>query len=832
MTDPAFHQRVSELFLAMRRLPRHERDRALDEASTGDARLRAEVLDLLEHDGEEPAGSTSGDSQPQSGASSWVGGPPQSIGPYRIVSRIGSGGSGQVFLAEQERPIRRRVAVKIVPQAAVSPELAARFEVERRALERTDHPNIARVLDAGRTADGLPYLVMDYVQGRPITEDCEARGLDLARRIALMLEVADAVQHMHQRGVIHRDLKPANILVTEVDGQPTPRVLDFGIAKPVAGFASDTLSSHSPPTSGLPLGTPSYMAPEQTGLGSIDTRADVYALGAVLYELVAGRPPIDHRGDALDVLRRIRDVPPPPASRARSDAVTSAGLGRSQRSDLDLILAKALEKSPERRYDSVSALADDLRRLLRQEPIAARAPTLGYRSARFAQRNKVLVASAAAIALALALGVTGLLAGLLEANRQRAAALDQNEGQREIIRFLTDDLLAAASPDEQGADVTAIELLNRASARIGQRFTTRPLVAASIHHTLGTAYAELGAFDEAQRHIEQAIALRRAAAGVDAPDTVRSEIAAASLLVRRQKMDEGEKALIECIRRARLFLGPDDLSLYAAMNDLGVVFLTVNREKDAVEIIREALQGRVRLLGPAHRDVLITTGNLAYAYDGLGETQKALEMMHEGLRIAESLPESPRMTILGFNNNIGATYQDLGEDEKAAPYLRKAAAIAEETLGPTHPATLSIQGNLAGLESDLGDPLKAAEIYQRVADERTKQLGPDSADTLTARYGYWNAIWKARRYDEAIDGFAQLFADVASAMGETHWLTGQTEASLARALADGGRTEEALRHAEHAAATLLTALGPEHSRTTTTKKLADDLRAKIESAAP
>ena len=820
MTDPAQHQRVSELFLAMRALPADARDRALDEASGGDDWLRAEVLELLEHD----------DAETLSLAQQ-----PEAIGPYRIVSRIGHGGSGQVFLAEQDAPIRRRVAIKIVPQAAVSPELAARFEVERRALERTDHPNIARVLDAGRTADGLPYLVMDYVQGRPITEDCDSRGLDLAQRIELLLDVTDAVKHMHQRGVIHRDLKPANILVTEVDGRPTPRVLDFGIAKPVAGFSPEVfageLDGASPPTIGLPLGTPSYMAPEQTGLGSVDTRADVYALGAVLYEMVAGRPPIDHRGDPVEVLTRIREQRPVPASRVRRDRATPAskdGFGASQLADLDCIIARALEKSPDRRYGSASEFGDDLRRLLRCEPIAARRPTLRYRAARFAQRNKAVVASVAGIVLALALGISGLLVGLLEARRQRADAVDQNEAQREIIRFLTDDLLAAASPDEQGADVTAIELLNRASARIAQRFTDRPLVAAAIHHTLGTAYAELGSFDDADRHIEQAISLRRAAAGVDAPDTVRSEIAAASMLVRRQQLDDAEQSLIAAIRRARLFLGPDDLSLYAAMNDLGVVFLTVNREQDAVEVLREALQGRVRLLGPTHRDVLITTGNLAYAYDGMGQTAKALEMMQEGLRIAESLPDSPRMTILGFNNNIGATYQDLGEDEKAAPYLRKAAAIAEETLGPTHPATLSIQGNLAGLESDLGDPLKAAEIYKHVVEQRTKLLGADSADTLTARYGYWNAIWKAKRYDEAAAGFAELLPVVAAAMGDAHWLAGQSEASLARALADAGRLEEALAHADHAAATLLTALGSEHSRTTTTKKFADDLRARID----
>jgi tetratricopeptide (TPR) repeat protein len=806
VSDRELHARASELFVELRGLAPGEREAALARA---DERLAAEVRSLFAHDQHD---------EPES--------LPERIGPYKIVSRLGGGASGQVFLAEQEEPVRRRVALKVVPLAAFSPELAARFEVERAALEATDHPHIARVLDAGRTPDGLPYLVMNHVEGEPLTRYCSERGLALAERIRLLLLVADAVQHAHQRGVIHRDLKPANILVTEGGGRAAPIVLDFGIAKPVAG----AFPVESPPTLGLPLGTPAYMAPEQTRQGPVDTRADVYALGAILYELVAGRTPIDASGDPLAALARVREALPPPASRVRAQllahASSTAAPGPATRAllrDLDVILGKALAKEPERRYASAGALIDDLQRMLACRPIAARAPSAGYRAALFVMRNRALVAAAAVVCLALAGGVIGLFSGLREARRQTARAADQFDAQVEINSFLTDDLLGGAAPDAGGPDLTARELLDRASGKIETRLTGRPLPAAAVHHALGEAYAQLAAFDEAERHLARAIELRSLAAGPDAPDTVISEIAAASLLARRGRLAEAEQALVLAIARARLVLGPDHPELYTALNDLGVVLLDRERPAEALDLLREALAGRRRLLAPDDPQIVDSLNNMALALDAQGFTEDSLALQQEALAKARATPDTPRMTLLGLANNVGATLQDLGRDAEAEPHLRMAAELALAMLGPEHPATLTIESNLAGLQADLGAPEEALATFERVIAGQTAAFGPDAAETFTARHGYWSAMRKAARPAEAADGFAELLRDVTAALGAEHTLAAQTEIALAHALAEAGRREQALPHARAAEARLTALYGPDHPRAMSARELARSL---------
>ena len=855
MSERDLHRRASAVFLEVRDLSRTERERRLLMLEVEDDQLHREVRSLLKHDhtispredaivGGPGAPTLDRSSRPAHSSivnrQSSIPDMPERIGPYRVIERIGRGGSGYVLLAEQDEPVRRRVAIKIVPHAALDPDFAARFEVERRALERTDHPNIARILDAGRTVDGLPYLVMDFIEGAPITEHCRSNGLGLRQRIELMLDVADAVQHAHQRGVIHRDLKPANILVSQqaqADGlKPVcrPRVLDFGIAKPIPEMWG---ASDSPPTAGVPLGTPAYMAPEQTGGSArslaIDTRTDVYALGAVLYELACGRPPNEITdGDPLETLRRIRDSTPPPAAshvRQRSSEFAGDNAARALLVDLDCVLAKALEKDPARRYATVAAFASDLRRLLAGEAIEARPPTFGYRAARFAQRNRVLVASMAIVLLATVLGVTGLVLGLVEARTQRLEALNQTDAQREINRFLTDDLLAAASPEEAGAGVgiTALDLLNRAGARVDERFPTRPTIAASIHHTLGVAYGALGEFDTASTHLKRALELRTAAIGPNAPDTLRTEIATASLLARRQQLNEAEKALVAAVARARLILGSGDPALYAALNDLGVVYSGQDRGEQAVATLQEALQGRMRVLGPQDPQVLVTMSNLADGYDRIGQPERMLEMELQALSLAEKLADPPRMMLLELNNNVGASYQDLNDNDKARPYLEKAASLALGFLGEEHPATLSIEANLAGLEAESGNTQKALDLLSNVIAIRTRLLGPDAHDTFTARYAYWNASWHGRRYDGAAEGYKSLLSDLVRALGDDHWLATQTRAALALALLDAGRAEEALPYAEKAVGQFTALYGPEHARTKNAARTMQSIRAGL-----
>ena len=826
MNDAELHARASELFVALRSRSPSQREEGLAEASREDPRLRAEVESLLEHDVLDATFSSRRSSHLREALSG------ERIGPYRIVRRIGRGSSGHVFLAEQSEPIQRRVAIKIVPEAALDPALAARFEVERRALETAEHPNIARILDAGRTDAGLPYLVMEYVEGEPLTAFCDRAGLPLEERLRLLLDVADAVQHAHQKGVVHRDLKPANVLVARVGERSIPVVLDFGIAKPVSG----QLAEETPATSGLPIGTPSYMAPEQTGLGPVDTRADVYALGALAYELVCGRPPIDASGgsdDPLEVLQRIRTEIPRPASRVRQAAGYPSFGDRapaSLLSDLDALLAKALAKEPARRYPTAAAFAEDLRRAVRREPIEARAPTVGYRAARFVQRNRLLVAAGSLAAAALLVGVAGLSTGILRANRERAEAVLQSESQREINRFLKDDLLAQATPDRGGKDTKVLDLLHRASRTIDERFPTQPLVAASVHQTLGDAYAELGELDDAERHIERALDLRRLHAGANATDTVRSEISQASLLARRERFEAAESALRAVVVRARIVLGPDDRDLYAALNNLGVTLESLGRADDAVAVLEEALAGRRRILDPSDRDILETESNLALALDARGETERSLELLVAAYERAAAMQDSPKFSLLALANNVAATLQDLGREREAAPYLRRASDLAAEVLGPENPETLTIEANLASLQAKLGDPAGAITTYRHVLAARTAALGPEAPDSLLARHGYWEAVRQDCRPGEAAEGFADLASDVDRWLGPDHLLSAQTEASLARALFECGRRAEAIEPAELAAAKLEIALGKDHFRTRGARALLDRIRTGVPQA--
>lgn len=820
MSDRELHERASALFLELRGVEGRERESRL--AAIEDARLREEVASLLGHDvgagvetltgaaGEETSGPT-----------------PAAIGPYRIVGRLGRGGSGYVLLGEQESPVRRRVAIKLVPRAMVDPAMAARFEVERRALESVEHPNIARILDAGVTTEGLPYLVMDFVDGVPVTTFCATQGLRLRQRLTLMLDVADAVQHAHQRGVIHRDLKPANILASGDADRWTVRVLDFGIAKPVEAEGDEAI------TSGLLLGTPAYMAPEQTGPGTVDTRADVYALGSLLYELACGRPPLEPTTDVLELVRRIRAESPVPASRRRSGDAAFADdrVPAAMLEDLDRVIGRALEKSPERRYPTVGELADDIRRVLRREPVEARPQTRAYRAARFVERHRPLVAGSLLAFVACVVGVAGLAWGLIAAERQRRTAVAQSEALAEYNRFLTDDLLAAASPEEGNADLTVRELLDRASRGVASRLSGRPLVEASVHHTLGAAYAQLGEFDEAERHLTRALEVRRERSGADAPDTLRTELALAGLLGHRQRFAEAEEAIARALARARAALGDKDAAVLGGLNDLGVALLSLGKASEAVDALSEALEGRRALMGPSDPKVVVTLSNLAQAYDAAGESERSLELMREALAIAESLSPAPRMLLLGLSNNIGATYQDMGRHEDAAPFLRRAAELAALEFGPESHVALAIRGNLAGLEARLGEPVRAAEMYTLVAEGQARLLGPDAIDTLTSRYGACNSLMLAGRLGEAVEGFVALQADVERALGAGHWLNGQTHVAIAHALRLEGRREDAIQHASMGVEIYRESFDPDHPRLATARQFLESLEAERKDAA-
>src|ERR1043166_9294934 len=437
------------VFTEALRLPADERDRYLSEACKEDADLRLRVEALLQ--AYEQAGDFLGrpaGERPPKAAQVLAAGERQGdrIGHYKLLQQIGEGGCGVVYMAEQEEPVRRRVALKIIKPGMDTRSVIARFEAERQALALMDHPNIARILDGGVTESGRPYFVMDLVQGLPIIQFCDEAKLSTRQRLDLFLQVCSAIQHAHQKEIIHRDIKPSNILVTLHGDKPVPKVIDFGIAKATQQRLTDktvfTQFQHF-------IGTPAYMSPEQATLSGldIDTRSDIYSLGVLLYELLTGVTPLDAetlRQGALDEIRRMiqETDPPKPSTRLQTlgERLTQVAshrhtepvsLTRLVRGDLDWITMKALEKDRRRRYETVNGLAADVERHLHDEPVVACPPSALYRVQKVARRHRVAFAAAAVVTLSLVSGVVISTWQAVRATRaERQQSLLREEAQR------------------------------------------------------------------------------------------------------------------------------------------------------------------------------------------------------------------------------------------------------------------------------------------------------------------------------------------------------------------------------------------------------------------
>jgi len=455
---------------------------------------------------------------------------PERIGPYKILEKIGEGGMGVVYAAEQEAPFRRRVALKIIKPGMDSKQVLARFEAERQALALMDHPSVAKVFEAGETPRGLPYFAMEYVQGEPITTYCDRHRLSIRQRLDLLVQVCEGVQHAHQKGIIHRDLKPSNVLVALQGDNPVPKIIDFGVAKATAQRLTErTMFTEL----GVLIGTPEYMSPEQaemTGL-DVDTRTDVYALGVILYELLTGTLPFepkDLRSLGFDeIRRRIREVDPPrPSTRistlgergtesARMRRTEPGKLASRLKGDLDWITSKAIEKDRTRRYGSPNDLAADIGRHLGHEPVLAGPPSALYRSRKFVRRHRFGVAAAATATL----GLVGL-AVLMTV--QAARITREAEAKQRVSEFLT-ELFQVSDPDKgRGNSITARELLDSGAAKIRGKLTDDPRVQADLMMTMGTVYRSLGLYPQAEPLLKQALETRRQLLGREAPDTLRA----------------------------------------------------------------------------------------------------------------------------------------------------------------------------------------------------------------------------------------------------------------------------------------------------------------------
>ena len=539
-------KRIEELFQAAADLPSAEREAFLAERCD-DPELRDRVRAMLRE--LESGESLAAPGPPFQGARITEG-PGTVIDRYKLLQRLGEGGFGVVYMAEQQEPVTRKVALKIIKLGMDTREVIARFEAERQALALMDHPGISRVLDAGATAQGRPYFVMELVRGVPITTYCDENRLRTRERLELFIETCLAVQHAHQKGVIHRDIKPSNVMVTVVDDRPVAKVIDFGIAKAMhTRLTEKTLFTEYHRF----IGTPAYMSPEQAELTvlDVDTRSDIYSLGVLLYELLTGTTPLDTSSlweeGLAEVQRAIReDQPPKPSQRISTtgDATVAerrrldvTGLTRRVRGDLDWIVLKALEKDRSRRYATAVELADDLRRHLAQEPVHAGPPSKRYRMGKFLARNKAGVASVTLVTVALIGGAIGTVLGLFEASHQRDEAVASQAATEQVTRFLV-ETLALTDPDVAlTRDVSVRQLLDRAAAQLDENLAGQPQVEARLRTVIGRAYESLDESFVAEQHLRRAVELYDAAQAPPSPEVYSALWALTNVCFRLERLD-------------------------------------------------------------------------------------------------------------------------------------------------------------------------------------------------------------------------------------------------------------------------------------------------------
>ncbi len=703
------------------------------------------------------------------------------IGPYELIEEVSRGGQGIVYRARQPGTKREIVVKRLLAGSFATPVMLRRFEREVELAASLNHPNIVTVFGI-EIIDGQPLLAMEWIDGVSIDKWATSgeSGRRSPKQIASMMhEVCDAVRHAHQHGVIHRDLKPSNILV---DRSGVPHVLDFGLARPIdtegEGGLTITLTEQF-------VGTPAYASPEhlRSGTSAIDVRADVYSLGLILYNALTGRLPYDVSGDLPDVFHRIEHAEP----------IRPSSVAPHLDREIESIVLKALAKEKERRYQSVDLLAEDLRRYLHDEPILARPPSTFYQLGKFAKRNKKLVT---AVIIAFAALTWAMIDVTLERNRALRAeqVADRQAAIAQAVNdFLNDDLLSAVDPlKEQGRDVTVLEVLQKASETIEDRFNEEPLVEAAVRLTLGHTYMNLGRLELAEPHLVRSLALRQEDLGEDHIDTLESLMLVGHLRVRQGHYAEAEPLLIRSLELHRRVLGEEDSATLSAMEVLGVLYRRLGRYDEAEPLYVEVMEARGRVLGEEHRYTIVSIRNLAIFYKVQGKLDRAEEYYSTALELGRRVMGDEHPDTLSALSSLAALYRSQRRLDEAESLCVEVVQVQRRLLGGDHPDLLMSMHSLAYVYLQQRRHEKAEPLFLEVLEARRRVLGEEHPHTLETMYALSSIYNSLERCEESEPLMVEVMEGYRRVLGEEHPSTVTSIAALAGIRRRQGRFADAL----------------------------------------
>lgn len=797
---------------------------------------------------------------------------PPPIGNYKPTRLIGEGGFGKVYLAEQFEPVTRKVALKLIRHELVDERFIKRFEAERQMLAVLNHPNIAQIYDAGATREGRPFLVMEFVDGVNVLAYCKRNQLSINSRLKIFSQVCHAIQHAHQKGVVHRDIKPGNILVSEVDGQAQPKVIDFGISKALNLDINDKTMA----TCAEFFGSPSYMSPEQLSQNEtdIDTRSDVYSLGILLYELLTDSIPFSGEQSFIVLMNQIiSDEPTRPSIKASQlDREQLVALNYSNASqiqkdladDLDWIILKALKKDRDSRYSSASAFAAEINRYLSNEPVLARAPTLTYRTGKFVSRHLLGVMASAIIVIILIAGVIGTSVGFINA-RDEAIRAKQAELNAQQTITLLQEFLTAADPRSKGKELKVVELLEGFKPKLEQ-LVHRPEIQASLMYTYAKTYFGLGLFREADYFNNKAIKIRKKILMTESRDSLISSVLKIDILRELGQYKSAEKWGREVIQQSTKLLGSEHPTTLSAMSAVADVLKKLGKFKDAEKMHRETLEKRIRILGEDHLDTIYSNARLAVTLGYQTKFIEALEINQKVLSERIRLLGSEHPLTLNTMNNLAFVIGELGgfhESEKlhrkvyqkrmvvlgsdhpdtstslsnlawvlnkqakyheAEKLQRNAWEIEKQTLGEDHPDTLVTLGNLATALEQVGEMAEAERLHYTVWQKRSEILGEEHPATLAGLNDFATVLAKQMKYLEAKKLFKELVVRRSVAVGKEHIDTLTSMGNLAWVLAKLKDYPAAVELNRKTLIVKQSALGEEHPSTLSTlDNLSDSL---------